>query len=182
MTIEFTDINKDLPNGQNMGGLTQEIYFGFHADVLTWPTAPVAAVTLAANAVLTGELIMKPGKKMFKMYITDDTGEFKIEPVGEVDGKSFVNHLTVFHPGLKSMLFGFINAAKNDNLVFVVQDNDGQKYIMGDKFRPAIYAGSPDGFGTGKTTAALKGLSMEFTYKTSNLYIYSGNVPLTLAV
>ena len=33
--LEFTDINKSLPNGQNMGGLIQEIYFGFHADVLT---------------------------------------------------------------------------------------------------------------------------------------------------
>lgn len=101
-----------------MGGLTQEIYIGFHADVLTWPTAPVAVTTLAANAVLTGELIMKPGKKLFKMYIANDTGVFLIEPVGELDGKSFVTHLTVFHPGLKDTLFGFINAAKNDSLVF----------------------------------------------------------------
>jgi hypothetical protein len=36
----------------------------------------------------------------------------------------------------------------------VVQDSDGQKYLMGDKLRPAVYAGSPDGFGTGKETAA----------------------------
>ena len=56
--LEFTDINKSLPNGQNMGGLTQEIYFGFHADVLTWPTAPVAAATLAANAILTGSVVV----------------------------------------------------------------------------------------------------------------------------
>jgi hypothetical protein len=180
--LEFTDINKSLPNGQNMGGLTQEIYFGFHADVLTWPTAPTAPATLAAAAMLTGELVMKPGKKLFKMYITDDTGEFLIEPVGELDGKSFVTHLTVFHPGLKDTLFGFINAAKNDNLVFVVQDSDGQKYLMGDKLRPAVYAGSPDGFGTGKETAARKGISMEFTYKTPNLHIYPGNIPLTEAL
>ena len=180
--LEFTDINKSLPNGQNMGGLTQEIYFGFNADVLTWPTAPVAPATLASAAMLTGELVMKPGKKLFKMYITDDTGEFLIEPVGELDGKSFVTHLTVFHPGLKDTLFGFINAAKNDNLVFVVQDSDGQKYLMGDKLRPAVYAGSPDGFGTGKETAARKGISMEFTYKTPNLYIYPGNIPLTEAL
>jgi hypothetical protein len=51
--LEFTDINKNLPNGQNTDGLTLEIYFGFHADVLTWPTAPVTPATLAANAVLT---------------------------------------------------------------------------------------------------------------------------------
>lgn len=33
---------------------------------------------------------------------------------------------------------------------------DGQKYLMGDKLRPAVYASSPDGFGTGKETAARK--------------------------
>ncbi len=179
--IEFTDINKALPNGENMGGLIQSIYFGYHADVLTWPTKPATPLTLEAAATLTGELVMKTGKRLFDMYITDDTGEFKIEPVGETDGKSFVEHLTVFHPGLRAKLLGFINAAKNDNLVIVVKDSDGQTYLMGDSLRPAVYVGSPDGAGTGKTTAALKGLSLEFTYKTSNVFVYTGNIPLTEA-
>jgi hypothetical protein len=43
-------------------------------------------------------------------------------------------------------------------VAIVVQDSDGQKYLMGDKLRPAVYAGSPDGFGTGKETAARKGI------------------------
>jgi hypothetical protein len=53
---------------------------------------------------------------------------------------------------------------------------------MGDSLRPAVYAGAPDGFGTGKETAARKGISMEFTYKTANLYVYPGAIPLTEAV
>jgi len=180
--IEFTDINKNLPDGQNMGGLIQEVYFGFHADVLTWPTKPVAPASLEENAVLTGELAMKPGKRLFRLYITDDTGEFLIEPVGEIDGKSFVEHLTLFSPGLQKTLLGFMNAAKNENLVFIVKDSDGQTYIMGDNLRPAVYAGAPDGFGTGKETAARKGVSMEFTYKTANVYVYTGTIPLTEAI
>ena len=52
---------------------------------------------------------------------------------------------------------------------------------MGDAMRAAIYQGSPDGNGTGKTTADRKGMSAEFTYKTSNVYIYTGTVPLTIA-
>jgi len=63
--IEFTDINKNLPDGQNMGGLIQEVYFGFHADVLTWPTKPLNPLTLEESATLTGELVMKAGKRMF---------------------------------------------------------------------------------------------------------------------
>jgi hypothetical protein len=179
MSIEFTDINKNLPNGENMGGLTQKVYFGYWADVAGWPTKPTNPLTLEAAATLTGDLTMKAGKRMFEMYLTDDTGEFKIEPVGEVDGKSYVQHLSMFHPGLQKKILGFINAAKNDNLVFIVVDSDGQKYLMGDSLRPAIFAASPDGMGTGKETAARKGLSMEFTYKTTNIFVYGGNVPLT---
>lgn len=125
---------------------------------------------------------MKPGKRMFKIYITDDTGEFNIESVGEVDGKSFVCHLNFFTPGLQTKILGFINAAKNDNLVFIVTDAEGQQYLMGDAMRPAVFQGSPDGSGTGKETAARKGMSCEFTYKTGNVHVYTGTVPLTEAV
>jgi hypothetical protein len=177
--IEFTDIDKNLPNGENMGGIVQKVYFGYHADVAAFPTKPATPLTLEAAAELTGDLVMKAGKRLFEMYLTDDTGEFKVEPVGESDGKSFVQHLTLFHPGLQKKVLGFMNAAKNENLVFIVVDSDGQKYLMGDALRPAVYAGAPDGVGTGKETSARKGVSMEFTHKTSNLYVYAGNVPLT---
>ena len=179
--MEFTNIDKNLPNGENMGGIVQKIYFGFWADVETFPTKPVTPATLEENASLTGNIVMKAGKRMFEMYITDDTGEFNVEPVGEVDGKSFVLHLNFFHPGMQKKILGFINAAKNDNLVFVVTDAEGQQYLMGDEMRPAVYQGAPNGSGTGKETAARKGMSCEFTYKTGNVHVYTGTVPLTEA-
>lgn len=179
--MDFIDILKDLPDGENMGGLPQKIYFGLHADVATWPTKPTAPANIGEQAVLVGDLQMKSGKKMFEMYITDDTGEFKIEPVGEVDGKSFVERLSFFHPGLSSKILGFMNAAKNENLVFIVPDNNGNHYLMGDALRPAIFSASPDGVSTSKETAGRRGASMEFTYKTSNVYLYDGSIPLTLA-
>ena len=180
--MELTDINKNLPLGENMGGIKQTIYFGLWEDVETWPTKPAAPATLDENAVLTGELTMKVGKRMFSMYITDDTGEFSIESVGEVDGKSFVEHLTLFHPGLQKSILGFINSTKNSNLVLIATDSEGQQYLMGDSMRPAIYQGAPDGGGTAKETAGRKGMSMEFTYKTGNAYVYEGSIPLTVAV
>lgn len=179
--MDFTDILKDLKDGENMGGLPQMLYFGYHKDVATWPTKPAAPLTIEANGVLTGDLLMAEGKRMFEMYFTDDMGELKIEPVGESDGKSFIMRLTIFHPGLRARILGFINAAKNENLVFVVPDNNGEKFILGDALRPATFSGAPDGAGTGKETAGRRGISMEFTYKTSNVYSYAGTVPLTVA-
>jgi hypothetical protein len=179
--MDLTDITKDLFQGENMGGIGMKIYFGLYSDVANWPTKPTNATTLEALGKLTGDITMKPGKRMFEMYVTDDTGEFKIETVGELDGKSFVMHLSLFNPGLKPKLLGLLNSVKNDNLVFIVPDNNNQKFLMGDSVRAAIFTGSPDGAGTGKETAGRRGISMEFVYKTSNVYVYEGSVPLALA-
>ena len=180
--MDLTDIHKDLNNGENMGGIAQIVYFGFHSDVDSWPTRPSEPATLEANGALAGDVTMKSTKKMFELYITDDTGEFEIEPVGEKDGKSFVLHLRLFHPGLKNRILGFINAAKNENLVFIVPDNNGHKFLMGDALRPATYEGADENSGTGKETAGRRGIGMHFTYKTSSVYNYEGNVPLTESV
>ncbi len=179
--MDFTDILKDLKNGENMGGLPQKVYFGYHRDVKTWPTKAVAPTSIEDASVLVGDVEMLPGKKMFEFYITDDTGEFKFEPVGESDGKSFIAKLSIFHPGLSAKVLGFMNASKNDNLVFIVPDNNGQMYLMGDVLRPATFSASPDGVGTSKETAGRRGASMEFSYKTSNAYIYEGSIPLVIA-
>lgn len=179
--MDFTNIDKNLTNGQNMGGIAQTVYYGAWADVESWPTVPSSPATIEDNGTLTGNLVMKTGKQLFEMYITDDTGEFEIESVGERDGKSFVTHLRLFNPGLKKKLLGFINWAKNENMVFIVKDNDGQYYLMGDETRPATFEGAPDGAGTGRETAARRGISMEFVYKTANVYTYTGTVPLTPA-
>ncbi len=180
--MEFTDITKDLTDGANMGGIAMHVFFGLYADVLTWPTEPSNAISLEALGKLTGDIAMKPGKCLFEMYVTDDSGEFKIEPVGELDGHSYVMHLTVFNPGLKAKLLGFLNAIKNENLVFIVPDNNDQMFLMGDVKRAAVYTGAPDQAGTGKATADRRGMSMEFTFKCKNVYEYTGSVPLTPAV
>lgn len=180
--MDFTDINKDLKDGQNMGGIAQFIYFGLHADVATWPTKPDNPADTEAAGKLTDDIVMKPGKRLFEFYLTDDTGEIEFETVGEKDGKSFVIHLRAFHPGLQDKILGFINAVKNENMVFIVPDNNGLKFIMGDATRPATFEGSDENQGTGKETAARRGMSIHFTYKSANLYEYVGNVPLTPAV
>jgi len=111
-----------------------------------------------------------PCKRYVKRYLKNNWGH------------SYVEHLTLFHPGLQSKIPGFMAAAKNENLVFIVhQDSDGQRYLMGDAMRPAILQGSPGGAGTGKTTAACKGISLEFTCKTTNILVYTGNIPMTEA-
>lgn len=170
---DYVDIDKNLPGGENMGGITQEVIFGKWEDVAQWPTAPVAPATVEANAAWTGDLVMKPGKRAFRLYVTDDAGEFKISPVGEVDGKSYNVELTIFNPGLKKKVLGFMNSAKNDKLFFIPTDAEGQHYLMGDAKRAAVMTGGEAG--TGKETSSRKGASLTFSYKTPTLRVYEGD-------
>jgi len=183
LLMNLQNIDKNLPGGANMGGIPQKIFFGLWKDVATWPTEPDSATVtdLEESATLTGALAMNTGTNFFEMYLTDDTGEIEFESVGEKDGKSWVIHLRLFHPGLQKKILGLINMAKNENLAFAVPDNNGNQFLMGDALRPATYEGAPDGTGTGKETSARPGVSMEFTFKTKNLYHYDGAVPLTPA-
>lgn len=177
--VDFEDIAKNLPDGQNMGGIPQVVYYARYEDVSVWPKRPVGGtgVTLAKMGELTGNLEMKAEKFFHRLYVTDDEGKLDIEGVGEKDGKSFVMKLRVYHPGLNSRLLGFMNLAKNSNLVFVVPDSNGGLFLLGDEMRAAAMD-SIDGMTTGQKTEERPGAGIVFAYKTANVYRYKGVIPL----
>ena len=179
--VDFVNIDKNLPDGENMGGLTQTVIFGLWDDVAAWPTAPAAPADVEANAAWVGDLVMKAGKKAFTFYSTDDTSELQINPVGETDGISFEMVLTMFNPGLKKKILGFLAAAKNENLFFIAQDNEGQYYLLGDAKRAAKMR-AEGGVGTGKATADRKGATVTFVFKTNTPRVYVGDVTGLLEV
>lgn len=164
-----------------MGGLTQTVIFGLWDDVAAWPTAPVAPADVEANAAWVGDLVMKAGKKAFTFYSTDDTSELQMNPVGETDGVSFEMVLTMFNPGLKKKILGFLAAAKNENLFFIAQDNEGQYYLLGDAKRAAKMR-AEGGVGTGRATADRKGATVTFVFKTNTPRVYAGDVTGLLEV
>lgn len=179
MALDFEDIEKNLPDGQNMGGLPQLVYYAKHEDVLSWPTPPTVdteGVTLEKMGELVGDLKMKAGKKMYSLYITDDEGKLDIEGVGEKDGKSYIMKLRVYQPGLQSKMLGLINLAKNENLVFIAPDNNGNQFLLGDAQRSATLD-SIDGMTTGQKTEERPGAGLVFAYKTANVYLYAGAIP-----
>lgn len=180
--MDFIDIDKNLPNGDNMGGLAQSVIFGLYSDVAQWPTAPVAPADIEENGAWVGDLVMKAGKKAFTFYSTEDTAEMQINPVGEIDGMSLEVVLNIFNPGLKKKILGFMGAVKNENLFFIVQDSEGQYYLIGDSLRAAKMQSGGDGVGTGKATSDRKGAGFSFIFKTNILRTYVGDVTGLLSV
>ena len=179
--MDFTDIGKTLTDGRNLGGISQIVYFGLWADVETWPTEPAAALSLEEGGTLTGELVMKTGKRMFELYTTEDSAKLELNPIGEEAGKGIAMVLNVFAPGLAAKILGFINAVKNEDLVLIVPDNEGQYFLFGCALRSAKFTGG-DGTGTGSTTEGRRGVAMSFTYHSSQLLDYTGAIPLVEAI
>lgn len=180
--MDFVDINKNLTNGENMGGIVQTVIFGLWSDVATWPTAPEAPADVEENGSWVGDLVMKAGKRAFTFYSTLETGKYDIAPVGQIDGISFEQKLTIFNPGLKAKLLGFLGAVKNENVFFIVQDQEGQYYLLGDAKNAAHMVTDGSSVSTGAAIADRKGATLVFTHPTNCPRAYTGDVSGILEV
>jgi len=170
-----------LTDGKNLGGLANRIYFSLWYDVAAWPTDPSAPATIELAGTQSGDLVMKPGKRMFELYTTEDAAKLDINVIGEEAGKGYELLLHVFAPGLHKKLLGFMNATKNEDLVFIAMDSAGQNYLLGCEIRSAKFSAS-DGSGTGSTTDGRRGFGMTFAFRAANIYVYTGNILLTEAL
>ncbi len=153
----------------NTPGLVQSIAFASLAVIQTIPQVttadPTAAGTFASLVTVPSDIIMKSGKKMFELYLTDETGTVMDEVQGELDGKSFKNTLEFVHPGESEEIRGFAAWAKNSNLIFVVRTKEGKRLLFGNDLSPAKLITAP---GTlGKAPADRKQRTFTFKFDAS---------------
>ena len=142
LCIALDDINEamDCENQDNMGGIIPSVIFGYHADVATWPDYPKkteSPLSLEEAGTLVGDLVMKESCRAYKMDFTDELAEFKITDQGESGGESFLMDLNIISAKMRKKIFGFENATKGRKMFFIVTDNNGTNYLMGDKRRGA---------------------------------------------
>ena len=177
--IALDDINEqlDCDNMDNMGGIAPTVIYGFHDEVATWPDYPKKVsdpLTLDKAGELDGDLTMVSGKKAFKFDFLDEVAEFKITDQGEPGGESFLMDLTFIVAKMRAKIFGFENATKGRRMFFIVTDNNGTSYLMGDKRRGAVRA-SGDGSTTGANSAARNQTTLHYTFTTPRKCVYKGD-------
>lgn len=177
---ELADIDPALECDaqDNMGGIVETIIFGYHDEVATWPDLPAAtetALDLEQAGALKGDVVMANGCKAYKFSFTDNTGSFTIKLQGETGGESFLEELTIVSARIRKKLLGFMNAAKGRKLFFIVEDNNGVKYLMGDRRRGAILASDSDGASTGTGATERNQTSLKFQYNAPRALAYEGD-------
>ena len=179
--FELSDIDVALSCAEqdNMGGIVNTVIYGYCEDVATWPSRPTAAagspLPIDAAGALVGDLVMKPGTRAYTFEFTDDTGSFTVKPQGERGGESFLEELTIITAKIRKKILGFMNAVKGRKLFFVVQDNNGQWYLMGDRWHGARLATDSDGATTGAAYTERNQTSLRFQYNTPRAFVYEGD-------
>lgn len=162
----------------NMGGIVESVTFGYHNEVATWPDFPTSsdsALSLEKAGALEGDMVMANGCKAYKFSFTDNTGSFTIKPQGETGGESFLMELTLVSARIRKKILGFLNATKGRKLFFIVEDNNGTKYLMGDSRRGAILASDSDGATTGTAATERNQTTLKFQYNTPRALVYEGD-------
>lgn len=177
--ISLSSIDESLLNCEqldNMGGIVPKVLFGYHEDVSSWPALPAATGSPASLSMenagkLTTALVMKGGKAAFYFDFTDEVGSFSIAPQGDKGNISFLYQLNIINKRIRALILGFMNAAKNRKMFFLVQDNNGTWYLMGDSRRGAMLVAS-DGATTGTAATDANQTALTFQYVSPRALTY----------
>lgn len=163
----------------NRAGVVDRILFGFADEVGTWPVLPApsgsTALTFEEAGQWDGSLAMTTGKRMYELAFTDETGVLTITDQGEKGGESFLYELTLIRAKINATMAGFENAVKGRNLVIIVQDRNGVKYLMGDELSPAIKVAG-DGSTTGTSSTDRNQTTLKFQYTCPRKLVYTGSL------
>lgn len=168
----------------NTPGIAQNVYHAFLKDIAVLPRAVVtdplqsAAYDIKDLVTVNDNIIMKPDKRMTKLYCTLEEGELKSSLQGLRDGKSFKQELNTYFPGSQQEFHGFVSLLKNSASIFIVPDLDGNKYIFGSACYPANLINFE--WTTSKKSDERKGGMLQFDFNTArSLFFFKGNVILT---
>lgn len=180
MAFAFLYNDLDWEGGDNIGGFTSTGYLAIHHEVDTWPTFNRNATTDAEMVELTGDYVMKEGKKFYKVYFTQRTAGAESENQGEIDGKSFMQKPVFFIPGTRTQNLAAARKLNNARGILLVKDpNTGEMIQFGDEdfplhFKPRV------AFGNQPTDR--RGLFVDCEADNFNAaLVYKGTIPLTPA-
>lgn len=183
--ITLEDIGQEVC--EPLAGLSK-VYYSLHSEFesIVDPKDICGTVTASTFAELV-EIpaspghIMATGKQLFELKLVTETGTIKSTMTGEKKRRLFENELAIEIAGSNAELLGFLRWAKNQDLVFFIEEfGSGQIRQLGSKRLAAWVEGIEHAI-----EAAIEGKnSVTLTLKDKQKWpasIYKGDLQLTPA-
>lgn len=169
MTVVLSDIT-NLNGGDNMPGVATNIWGIYKNDLQTIQVPGADGVTI------TTAHIPKPGKGFHNVYNTLESGEFKSGNKGGLDGQYQDQNYEGFIPGLRSSVSSYQRRTQNAEMIYIIEDGNGQKIQIGDRKYPAYIKFEA---GTGKAGGdEVAGYKMMIKSYSTTTTFYNATIPL----
>ncbi|MBC6698069.1 hypothetical protein [Hymenobacter sp. BT190] len=178
MAYEIEDLPYEEENAANIGGMAGSIYAARPSWIKTLPE-PVDAAD--GGLTVTTAIVMETGKKFIDIYATRNSAGFEEKPAGELDGKSWEQTLSWFHPKIREGLLKVRQAINNGPWIFLAKDANGLMRIVGSKDLPAYSMEGAMGPGTEPKSRNGANFNVQAASGRPAL-IYTGPIPLTPSV
>ena len=115
-------------------GIKNKSYYIAKRDIVKWPTLPdpsATGTTLKTAAVYAGDFTLAADKKWKCIDLALNKGNLEWETQGEHPSCTVLNKVTLSYPGTTAEAAAFCGMAMNDDLVYLVQQRDGQYRVLG---------------------------------------------------
>lgn len=178
--MEIQDIERKV-GLDNDAGLKTKLFYARARDVEDWPTIPASMTTLADKVTLEGDFVMKSTKRFGFIEGHIEKNNFTNSGAGQVGNSSAANQLTFYMYGTDPDVLGWIETYKNDDLVLIAEDLQGNYRVYGADGLPAQIMPDWQEVG-GASVADEKFIQVNFRYVGRIAKFYSGAIPLTPAI
>lgn len=118
---------------QVLPGLRKRVFFIPKADVASYPKLPDMSEenTLKTVSTLKDNFVLNADKKWLYLDVLQSKSDISSESQGEYPSISFLNKATFFYADTDEEVTGFCRMAASDDLLFLVQQNNGKFRLIG---------------------------------------------------
>lgn len=178
--MEITDIQRKV-GVDNDAGLKTRMFYARFRDIAAWPEVPAEMNTFKDKVTLVGDFVMKEGKRFGFIEGSLEKNGMVNSGAGQVGNSSAANMLTLYHYGTDPDLLGWIETYKNDDLVLIGEDLQGNLRVYGAPGIPCQIM--PDWSETGgRAVSDEKFIQINFRSVARIAKFLEGDIPLTPAV
>lgn len=139
-TIPVEDLDACINSEVQAGVSEVGVLYAVHGQIVNLPM-PLnfgdATYSYEKSVEVTTDITFQATKGFGKINIMPDSGEVKVDVVGNKGNKKTKVSFDFAISGNDKKALGFMRTHKNTPMLFCVPERDGTKRLIGDKFNPA---------------------------------------------
>lgn len=141
MGYTFKTVRKPYANAGAGQSVNPDVIMVKRTDILNFPDRDKID-----RIRIEGNIILKPGARAFRVYMTPSTHNRQLSTEGDADARAFVQHFEAWHPGDDEEIAAYAQNALNEHFILIHLNCKGNtRRVWGDPCNPLVCTASFEG-------------------------------------